>query len=290
MGSFEKLVVLTVVFLSAVVFAVSFDSSPGDPTKGGGAEVADLEPGRKPATEERSTPGSNGSAAPAPTVGTDGSAPNGAAPKKDNPFGGAGNGAGLLSSTGRATEADGASELGASNDDEAASLTGLLPVLRDGVEGLTSFPGHPGLQVFVVRPADTTWTGLSAYLYGDSSYARLLREENAAVGAPRPGAQILVPSRVDAEPRTAPFEARAPGRPAPAAPKGAQAAPVEELAGGELTGETYRTHVVVAGDTLSAIAFHYYGRGSLSTRIFDANRDQLKSPDDLQLGMKLRIP
>jgi nucleoid-associated protein YgaU len=49
-------------------------------------------------------------------------------------------------------------------------------------------------------------------------------------------------------------------------------------------------HVVEAGDTLSKIAKRYYGDASLYTQIFEANRDQLKNPDLIKVGQKLRIP
>ncbi len=51
-----------------------------------------------------------------------------------------------------------------------------------------------------------------------------------------------------------------------------------------------RNHVVVAGETLSSIAGKYLGTQARYLDIFQANRDQLKSPDDLKVGMKLNIP
>ena len=51
-----------------------------------------------------------------------------------------------------------------------------------------------------------------------------------------------------------------------------------------------RTHVVAAGETLSSIAEKYLGSHSRYQDIFQANRDQLRSPDDLKVGMKLAIP
>ena len=53
---------------------------------------------------------------------------------------------------------------------------------------------------------------------------------------------------------------------------------------------TVRTHEVVRGETLSAIAKHYYGKASDYTKIFDANKDVLKDPDKIFPGQKLRIP
>lgn len=49
-------------------------------------------------------------------------------------------------------------------------------------------------------------------------------------------------------------------------------------------------HEVKKGENLWKIAEHYYGDGSLYTKIFEANRDVLNDPDRIQVGQKLRIP
>lgn len=49
-------------------------------------------------------------------------------------------------------------------------------------------------------------------------------------------------------------------------------------------------HVVVENDTLSGISQKYLGSSRRYREIFEANRDKLDSPDDIRLGMKLRIP
>jgi LysM repeat protein len=49
-------------------------------------------------------------------------------------------------------------------------------------------------------------------------------------------------------------------------------------------------HVVVRGDTLSALAKKYYGKASLYPRIFEANRDILSDPNLIKVGQRLRIP
>jgi nucleoid-associated protein YgaU len=51
-----------------------------------------------------------------------------------------------------------------------------------------------------------------------------------------------------------------------------------------------QTYTVVKGDTLSKIAKQFYGNANEYMRIFEANRDQLKDPDKIQIGQKLRIP
>ena len=51
-----------------------------------------------------------------------------------------------------------------------------------------------------------------------------------------------------------------------------------------------RIYVVVAGDSLSKIAKREYGSASEWTRIHEANRDQIKNPDLIFPGQKLKIP
>jgi nucleoid-associated protein YgaU len=54
--------------------------------------------------------------------------------------------------------------------------------------------------------------------------------------------------------------------------------------------EGFNQYVVKAGDTLAAIALRVYKNRSLSSRIFEANRNQLTSPDQISPGQILRIP
>lgn len=47
---------------------------------------------------------------------------------------------------------------------------------------------------------------------------------------------------------------------------------------------------VVGGDSLSKIAKKFYGDANKYMKIFEANKDQLKNPDAIQVGQKLKIP
>ena len=51
-----------------------------------------------------------------------------------------------------------------------------------------------------------------------------------------------------------------------------------------------QTYTVVAGDSLSKIAKHFYGDATAYMKIFEANKDQLKDPDKINVGQKLKIP
>lgn len=51
-----------------------------------------------------------------------------------------------------------------------------------------------------------------------------------------------------------------------------------------------RVYEVVAGDSLSKIAKRFYGDAGKYPKIFEANRDQLKDPNVIQPGQKLKIP
>jgi uncharacterized protein YidB (DUF937 family) len=49
-------------------------------------------------------------------------------------------------------------------------------------------------------------------------------------------------------------------------------------------------YTVVSGDSLSKIAKRFYGNANDWRRIFEANRDQIKDPDLIRPGQKLRVP
>jgi hypothetical protein len=63
-----------------------------------------------------------------------------------------------------------------------------------------------------------------------------------------------------------------------------QSSPAGSVAG------TGRTHVIRSGDTLSGLASRYLGSSARFREIYEANRDQLRSPDDVREGMTLKIP
>ncbi len=52
----------------------------------------------------------------------------------------------------------------------------------------------------------------------------------------------------------------------------------------------FHEHTVKSGDTLSKMAKQYYGNAGQYMDIFNANTDQLKNPDLIKPGQKIKIP
>jgi LysM repeat protein len=83
---------------------------------------------------------------------------------------------------------------------------------------------------------------------------------------------------------------------AAAQPQGAPRTPPPEVQPASATGQqaipvaATESYTVQKGDTLSKIAKHFYGNANEYMRIFEANRDQLKDPDKIQVGQVLKIP
>lgn len=70
----------------------------------------------------------------------------------------------------------------------------------------------------------------------------------------------------------------------------AQAPRTQTAGAGIGGGQATRHYTVQAGDTLSKISKQFYGTPNQYTKIFEANRDKLQSPDRIQVGQELTIP
>lgn len=68
-------------------------------------------------------------------------------------------------------------------------------------------------------------------------------------------------------------------------------APRTQSAGASVSGgQSSRTYTVQAGDTLSKISKEFYGKAHEYMKIFEANRDKLTDPNEIQPGQQLIIP
>jgi nucleoid-associated protein YgaU len=52
----------------------------------------------------------------------------------------------------------------------------------------------------------------------------------------------------------------------------------------------FEIYEIVSGDTLGGIAKRYYGKASLYTRIYEANKELISDPNKIYPGQKIRIP
>ncbi len=75
-----------------------------------------------------------------------------------------------------------------------------------------------------------------------------------------------------------------------AAPPVRPAADFSDVQAGSSTVAKEEIYTVAAGDSLSKIAKRLYGNANEWRRIFETNRDQIKNPDLIHPGQKLRIP
>ena len=155
---------------------------------------------------------------------------------------------------------------GKSLEDQAAEA---VKALRGTIKGLKSLDAVvEGKNVTLTGEADT----IEAKGAVMAEFNKLVTTENTfnkvRVSAPPPA------------PASAPVAAAVALPEIPVAPSAAPAAPAAET----------RVHVDVKGDTLGAIAKHYYGKAGLYTKIFEANRDVLDDPNLIKPGQRLRIP
>ena len=283
MGSFEKLVVATVFFLSAVVLAVSLTSQkPTNP-----------EEGRSPLGERLAQASDAGTAVPGAV------APESTASAKREPAASPGGERGapqtpalpLLSSSVQA-ERSALPEGGGDVATAAPLPAAQVPVPTTAADGrLTSLLGlqrspTEGRWLYTWAAGDT-WTGVAQRLYGSGAFAEDLRVANDDAN-PSAGTFVVVPEQIGSASRSTAADARLPRpapRPAPAVPAGVGEAPVVSDSGG-----SFVEHVVQNGETLSSISERYYGTAARWTRVYDANRDRLANPDRVPVGTRLRIP
>ena len=129
-------------------------------------------------------------------------------------------------------------------------------------------------QYWEVERGDTL-SGICAENYGDAGLFPALQKAN---GLKSPD---LVPGQTISLPPRAALTSNSPQTAPPAQPE--QPAPTETV-------RKNRTYTVQKGDMLERIARRELGDGRRANEIFEMNRDQLSSPDDIQPGMVLKLP
>ena len=326
MGSFEKLLVLTVIFLSAVVLAVSLTAPEKEGQFGGGGSIAQLEdPGtaaptgpdvpentpspRSPsealAQAERSSQVADGnriqdsSGNPVEDVAKNSVNVFDLEPDSSvqSPFRG-----------GRSTEDRSTEDLGALNAEAQPTNYPLLRGKRTSPDGepriLRDVPGLERSPIDAQRTylvgAGDSWFSLSELFYGSGEYVDLLRIANDAVGERPDSERIAVPvfglpdEDVVAQPRSA-RDVRTVQREEPLGHSPVPISKQETASERESTADPAQpalptNHVVQPGESLSTIAAFYYGKGTLWREIWEANLDVISNPDFVPEGTEIFIP
>ncbi len=274
MGNFEKLVVLAVLFVAAIVLAVSLnrdkdEAQASGPLAAAGAPHAWERESGEPARETGFAPGD---ALPDDTADT--------LPPS------------LLLSAGELEP-----EPATPGPEPSASSAGSEPLtLQAGDRPARILQDVTGLRPsflddFMIYTAaeNETWSGLAQRFYRDGRYTRNLRDANDTLGFEelRAGTEILVPVydlQQEAGLRP-PLGASFSGSPAGAPPAGPDSRPAPGASQG-----TTLEYVVQSGDTLSDLSVAIFGTATRWMEILEANKDRLGKPEDLREGMKLRVP
>ena len=267
MGRLEKIVVLTVLFLVAVVLGVALTPSgespyaadkqgPLEATAEGSKSLPGLEgAGTKGLTSDPAQAGTNGKerllsaefqGQPADGKGT----PESPAPKAPAPTpNGTGND---VSSAPKAPEVT-TPPVAPQPEVQTAPAPYVLTT-----EGLAA-TGIPDTMMYTWQAGDTFAAVATRYYGSKEKQGRLTKaNEGRSEQSLKAGDRIWLPV--------------------------AETAKVEAGTTGE------QIYVVKKGDVLSAISQRYYGTSKKWQKILDANRDTLSSPEKLRPGMKLRIP
>ncbi len=253
MGRLEKVVVLTVLFLVALILGIALnpedEATPEAALEPGSAELASAAPADPLAQRQVAPAAELGQPEPAGAQGLLSSQVESPRP------------AGQEASAAPAGDSlQPAADPGRSADALTAPLATAEPEFLRTTADLE--PSRVDELMIYTWKAGDSFTALSDRYYGSRLETGRLRAANegrdeATLAA---GDKIFVPVL-----------------PAQAAPQAA----------GQWSGGTY---VVESGDILGRISHKVYGSAARWRRIYDANRDVLSSPDDLKVGMRLRIP
>ena len=172
-------------------------------------------------------------------------------------------------------------------DDRSVEGTGLgttggpLTLKANGKKAPTGSRPSTATRQVVVKEDDTLWGLVSRNVGGDESTTKKV-EQVAKLNGIEPshmkvGQKLVMPIAIfkDAVPAVAKLATK------PEATGDKTSAPK--------TGLT-RLYTVVQGDSLSTIASRLLGKGTRYKEIFALNSDRLNDPEDIKIGMTLRIP
>jgi NitT/TauT family transport system substrate-binding protein len=167
------------------------------------------------------------------------------------------------------------------------TLKGIQVMLREmGIKDPTARAARPEQFVDLTFMKELDSSGFIDRLYKSTAVAKApARTETAPAPAPAAKAPI-------AEARVKPGAPEEKAKPAAKQPAATveqpqPVRPAEKMAG---AGSAPQQYVVKGGDTLSKIALQFYNSMHKWEKIYEANREHVKNPHYIYIGMKLIIP
>ena len=198
--------------------------------------------------------------------------------------------AGVLAALGLATGAPAPTPASTTGDDQMMNMT------AGALAGIRAITGQPAPQEVQANSLQTLVAKALQEGQNDAYIDALLNEAAQAGDVSVPAMLVTSDGRVDTstllasivQQATTMTTGQAPAT--PTTPLGA--ADGVEVRVVQRAGETeqYKFYTVSAGDSLGSIAVKFYGSVEYFPRIFEANRQILSSPDQIQAGQRLVIP
>jgi nucleoid-associated protein YgaU len=165
-----------------------------------------------------------------------------------------------------------------STDQQLPELS-QLPSQRNFVEQEGKFFPESLPVIYVVQTGDSTWNIAQAFYGSGENYIDIERENNLTADQDVVQGQKLkiprVPTKLD-------LSEMKKVSPIPVTVSPNQSAPAVV--------SRPNSHTVKPGEGLWQIAQQHYGDGNQYLRIFEANKNQMKSPEDIRVGMTLTLP
>jgi NitT/TauT family transport system substrate-binding protein len=168
------------------------------------------------------------------------------------------------------------------------TLKGIQVMLREmGIKDPVARAARPEQFVNLTFMKELDSSGFIDRLYKSTAVAKAPARAETPV-APAPVAKDKPPiTEARVKPGTTEEKRPAAKAPAPTVQHPQPAQPAEKAAG---AGSAAQQYVVKGGDTLSKIALQFYNSMHKWEKIYEANRDQVKNPHYIYIGMKLIIP